>query len=149
MSNHYCSGVRLLLIELHVSTRLQMRKSNELRTFAEHVFREHGFRTYRHRTNLGKMSDRFRVLPELVTAGLHPEPCCYELHLMREPLVALQPTTKPWRLMKRRLPGEPSLADLIEADNKAVALYDRKHNSHNAQRLRKMRKQAGVNPYDG
>ena len=73
--------VRLLLLEIHVG--MGKPQSSLVHDVIQHLFVEHGFRVYRQRTNLGKLQDRFRAPTELVGAGLHPEPCCYELHLMR------------------------------------------------------------------
>ena len=56
---------------------------DHLHAVAVHLFVEHGFRVYRHNINLGKVADRYKVAGRLEQAGLHPEPCCYELHLMR------------------------------------------------------------------
>ena len=89
--------VRLVLIELHITSQLAGRGVlRSIVAFAEHVFEQHGFRVYRHRTNLGKVRDRWRASREVRDAGLDPEPCCYELHLMRE-VATEPPSAEPWR----------------------------------------------------
>ena len=130
--------VRLLLVELHVSTVLQMRKGRELRVLMNHVFRDHGFRTYRHRTNLGKVRDRMRVLPELAEAGLDPEPCCYELHLMRENATDV-PNSDPWSIDVPKPASEPSLASIRARDLQVLATYDRNHGTHHVERMQRLR----------
>ena len=135
--------VRLILIELHVSKRMVKRKSTnvfELRVFMNHVIRDHGFRIYRHRTNLGKMRDRMNALSELAQAGLDPEPCCYELHLMRENSTAV-PNSEPWSTVPK-LESEPSLSTIRASDMQTLVEYDRNHGTHHVERIQTLRAKA-------
>lgn len=129
--------VRLLLLELHVSSSMQMRSVESMRVVLRHLFVQHDFRVYAHRLNLGKMRDRFKVLKPLQRAGLDAEPCCYELHLMRPQ----RPSAHPWRRVARPT-SEPSLETIRAEDHAALTKYDRVHGTRHVETVSRMRKKA-------
>jgi len=85
-----CS-VEQLLIELHVSSTLQLSDADQLIVLAEHLFVDHGFHIFQHHLNWGFGIDR-RSFADSVKKLLHmnfmnsdadTSPCCDELHMIR------------------------------------------------------------------
>ena len=129
--------VRLLLLELHVG--MGRAEAAAIGAIAEHLFIRHGFRVYRQRTNLGKLGDRFKAKRALRSAGLHPEPCCYELHLMRpatgDPGILADVSKETWYANA----VQETVARLRKDDWSNLVAYDRRHGTAHTTKLAQLR----------